>query len=135
MVKRILDLEFVEISELTADVWQDDVAADTANPVRRSTIPHRAPDTDIHVWLEGFGCMASILVTRFLEKGPELWAYQATIVKAARNYEGSAWVAYDRQFRQQALARKDLNWSVIDFRLYNEALPEGQSILLAAATA
>ena len=65
--------------------------------------------------------MASILVTRFPEKGPELWAYQATIVKAARNYEGSPWVAYDRQFRRQALVRKDLNWSVIDSRLYNEA--------------
>ena len=35
-----------------------------------------------------------------------------------RNYE---WVAYDRQYRREALARKDLNWSVTDPRLYNEA--------------
>ena len=54
-------------------------------------------------------------------QGPELMAYQATIVRAERNYEGKRWVSYDRQFRREALARNDLNWSVVDARLYNEA--------------
>ena len=31
------------------------------------------------------------------------------------------WVTYDRQYRREALARRDLNWSVTDPRLYNEA--------------
>ena len=61
------------------------------------------------------------LVTRFPEKAPELWDYQTTIFKAAHAYEGSTWVAYDRQFRREMLARKDLNWLVPDARLYNEA--------------
>ena len=30
-------------------------------------------------------------------------------------------MAYDRQYRRQALAKQDLNWSVTDARLYNEA--------------
>ncbi len=30
-------------------------------------------------------------------------------------------VTYDRQFRREALARKDLNWSIPDPRLYSEA--------------
>ena len=30
-------------------------------------------------------------------------------------------MAYDHQFRREALARRDLNWSVTDTRLYNEA--------------
>ena len=30
-------------------------------------------------------------------------------------------MAYDRQFRREMLARKDLNWSVSNARLYNEA--------------
>ena len=38
-----------------------------------------------------------------------------------RNYEGTRWTAYDRSYRWQALARKDLNWSVPDPRLYSEA--------------
>lgn len=62
--------------------------------------------------------MAAVLCTRFPEKAPELRAYQATIIRAERNYEGKMWVTYDRR---QALAKKDLNWSVTDPRLYNEA--------------
>ena len=80
---------------------------------------HRAPVTDISVWLECYSRMAAIIVTHFPEKAPELWAYQATILRAAQNYEGTAWVAYDRQFRREA--RKDLNWSVTHPRLYIEA--------------
>ena len=41
--------------------------------------------------------MAAILVTRFPQKGLELWAYQASILKVAHNYEGSVWVTYYRQ--------------------------------------
>ena len=65
--------------------------------------------------------MAAILYTRFPDKAPELWAYLATIVKAEKNYEGQRWVTYDRQYRRDALARKDLNWLVTNSRLYNES--------------
>ena len=64
--------------------------------------------------------MVMVLATRFPEKAPELFVYQAIIVRAERNYEGKRWVSYDRQFQREALARKDLNWSVTDPRLYNE---------------
>ena len=63
--------------------------------------------------------MAATLVTRFPEKVPELFAYQAIIVRAEHNYDPGCWVSYD--LRREALARKDLNWSVTDPRLYNEA--------------
>lgn len=67
------------------------------------------------------GSMAAVLVTLFPEKGPEVWAYQTTILKAAHTYEGSNWVSYDRQYRRDMLACKDLNWSIPNTRLYNEA--------------
>ena len=92
LVKKILDLKFVDMAE-----------------------------TRISQWLERFSLMAAILTTRFPEKAPEFFAYQAMIVRAERNYEGNRWVSYDRQFRREALARKDLNWSVPDSHLYNEA--------------
>ena len=79
------------------------------------------PVTDISIWVEKFSVLAAILVTRFPEKAAELFAYQASIVRAERNYEGNHWVVYDRQYRWEALARKDLNWSMPDSRLYNEA--------------
>ena len=73
-----------------------------------------------------FGCwwalpMLAVLSTRFPEKAPELFSYQASILRAERNYDDKRWVAYDRRYRQEALVQKDLNWSVTNTRLYNEA--------------
>ncbi len=65
--------------------------------------------------------MAALLSQRFPAKAPELFVYLATIVRAERNYEAGRWAAYDRQYRHEALARKSLDWSVPDPRLYNEA--------------
>ena len=108
------------MSNLTGDIRMDEAGpADQAQSSRRATT--KPPVTDIHVWLECYARMTALLVTRFPQKGPELWAYQSTIVKAAHNYEGSNWVAYNRQFRRDMLARKHLNWSVPNARLYNEA--------------
>ena len=114
LVKKILDLDFVEMSEITTD-------DNLPNTPGRPPAPARLPITDISQWVERFSIMAAILATRFPDKSPELWAYQATIVRAERNYDGKRWVTYDRQYRREALARKDLNWSVTDPRLYNEA--------------
>ena len=77
--------------------------------------------TNIRSCLECYGRMAAVLATRFPEKAAELWAYQTTILHAAHAYEGSNWVAYDRLYRQEMLAKKDLNWSVPNPRLYSEA--------------
>ena len=121
IVKKIINLEFVEMSDLAADIWVDDsLSSDTTHPTNRRP-NSKPPVTDIKIWLECFSRMAAVLVSRFPEKGPELWAYQTTILRAAHNYEGSNWVAYDRQFRRHMLACKDLNWSIPHPRLYNEA--------------
>ena len=112
VVKKILDLEFVDMAEVTAD---DDTSQSSGRP------QPRLPVTTISQWLERYSLMAAILCSRFPEKAPELFAYQSLIVRAERNYEGGRWVVYDRQFRREALARKDLDWSAPDSRLYNEA--------------
>ena len=83
--------------------------------------PSRPPVTDISQWVERYAQMAAVITTRFPHKAPELFGYLATVVKAERNYEAGRWVMYDRLFRQRALAWKDLNWSVIDIPLFNDA--------------
>lgn len=119
-VKKILNLEFVEMAELRADVWvEESPTAEGGQAPRR--VSNRPPVTDIKLCLECYARMAALLVTRFPDKAPELWAYQTTIMRAAHNYEGANWVAYDRQFRRDMLARKDLNWSTPNPRLYSEA--------------
>ena len=126
LVKRILDLEFVEMSDITTDV-------ELPQTPGRPTTSGRLPVTDISIWVEKFSVLAAILVTRFPEKAAELFAYQASIVRAERNYEGNRWVVYDRQYRREALARKDLNWSMPDSRLYNEAFT-GRAKAIARCT-
>ena len=114
VVNKILAFEFVEMSELRGDIWPDDSTTDAATPARRTSKP---PVVSIKSWLECYARMATVLVSRFPEKAPELWAYQSTVLVAAHNYEGANWVAYDRQFRRAMLAKKNLNWSVHDTRL------------------
>ena len=81
LVRRILDLEFVEMSEISVD-------SDLPQASTRAPTPARLPVTDISIWVERFSLMAAILVTRFPGKAAELFAYQASIIQAERNYEG-----------------------------------------------
>jgi len=64
--------------------------------------------------------MAAILAARSPEKVPEQLAYIASIIRAQIYYEGKK-VTCDRQFRREALMRKNMNWSITDARLYHEA--------------
>ena len=107
------------MAELRADIWPEDAApSDSAATPRR---PGKPPVTNIRLWLECYGRMAAVLTARFPQKAPELWAYQTTILHAAHAYEGANWVAYDRLFRREMCAKKDLNWSVPNPRLYSQA--------------
>ncbi len=107
VTKKILSLEYIEMAEVTS------VESAGDQGLGRPAPPGRPPVTDISQWVEKFSLMAALIATRF--------AYQATIVRADRNDEAGRWVAYDRQFRREALARKDLNWSTPDPRLFSEA--------------
>ena len=91
LTKQTLDLEFIKMSELTTDAPS---ASDPSGVNRRP--PRPAPVTDLNIWLDCYSRLAALLSTRSPEKAPEFWAYQSTIVQAARNYEGATWVAYDR---------------------------------------
>ena len=130
VVKKILVLEFVEMAELRADIWS--APSESAATPRR---PGKPPVTNIQLWLECYGCMAAVLTARFSQKAPELWAYQTTILHAAHAYKGANWVAYDRLFRREMCAKKDLNWSVPNLRLYSQVSWGGQSAASSARTA
>ena len=91
LARRIADLEFVEMSDLLPDSWQEEtqtlVVFDTQlNPQR---LGRKAAIQDISQWVKCYSKMAAVLSARYPEKAPELWAYQASIFRAARNFEGS----------------------------------------------
>ena len=114
VAKKILELEYVEMSEITGD--------DLPTPMPgQPPLPARPPVQNISVWVEKFSIMAALIASRFPQKAPELFAYQASIVRAERNFADRRWVAYDRCYRREALAQKSLDWSMPNARLYNEA--------------
>ena len=85
------------------------MTTDVDIPQEAGRVQTRLPITDISWWVERYSVMATTLEARLPKKAPELFAYQAQIVRAKRNYEPGRWVVYDHQFRREALARKDLN--------------------------
>ena len=91
LVKRILEFEFVEIVDMLPDAWQEDsqTGADT-HPLSRRLV-RRTPIAEITLWLEGFARLASVLTSKHPTKAAEMWAYQSAIIRAARNFEGTAW--------------------------------------------
>ena len=118
LVKRILNLEFVDISELIPESWKlEDEVSSCCQHTRAS---RRGPVTDILLWIECYSTLVSVLASRFPTKVPQLMSYQKTIVKAHRTYAGQGWVTYDIAYRRQAANTKSLDWGVIDFTLYNE---------------
>ena len=118
LVKKIRDLEFVEMTELLPETWQVEHGTDSAVSRRP---PRRGQITDFLLWTECCSSMMAVLAGAHPTKAPEFFAYLKTIIRAHRNYDGTQWEAYDRQYRRQALATKDLNWSRVDSALYNEA--------------
>lgn len=121
LVKRIFEFEFVEMADMLPDTWQEDSQTRTDTHPLSCRLVCRAPIAEITLWLEGFARLALVLTSKHPTKAAEMWAYQSAIIRAARNYEGTAWVAYNRQYCREALARKYLNWSVVNSRLYSEA--------------
>ena len=119
--RKILDLEYVEMSELLPEMWglDLDTATSCCHDNRRQT--RRGPVTDILLWIECYSSMVAVLATRFPQHIGDLMSYQKTIIKACKNFEGTAWVIYDRCYRRRAAATKSLEWAKIDSALHNEA--------------
>ena len=102
-----------------SEISIDDIPAHTPG---HTPLPARPPVLDISMWTEKFCSMAAVLSTRFPEKAPEFFSHLASILRAELlNFDDGRWVAYDCCYRREALAQKNLDWSVPNARLYNEA--------------
>ena len=115
---KIINLEYVDMVELKPSNWllHSDETDKTSFPFKK----RKEPVTDILVWVQCYSAMASILAERYPAKIPHLMAYQSTIVKCAKRYQGLAWVAYDMEFRRKAAKSKSLDWGTIDQSAYAE---------------
>ncbi len=106
--------------ELIPDAWRysEEDGSKCCHHSRR--LPKRGPITDITLWVECFSILVGTLTTKYPTFAPEFMAYQRTIVHAQRTFSGDCWSTYDMSYRRNAATRKSLQWSQIDFNLYNE---------------
>ena len=109
------------MSELLPETWglEMDASHPCCSENRRQT--RRGPVSDILLWVECYSSLVAVLATKFPQHIGDFMAYQKTIIKACKNFEGTAWVIYDRCYRRRAAAMKSLEWATIDSALYNEA--------------
>ena len=115
LLTRITALEFVEIQELLPEAWL--LAGEMEHSGCCSSTgakKRRPPVTNIFTWLQGFASLVSALSTRYPAYVPEFLAYQSTIIKCYREYDGLGWAQYDRAFRRQVAVTKSLHWSHIN---------------------
>ena len=121
LVARIEGLQFVEMTDLPESWGSEQPTSDgqSFKPVTR-----RAVIGDIAIWAECYTLMASVLARKYPASAPDLFAYMRRVMRSARNFEGTGWVAYDRMYRRQALAQPNpahrLLWAAEDATLYNE---------------
>ena len=106
------------MSELLPEAWIPEPNDASVAPRR---LPRCVPVSDILVWIECYSLMVAVLAEKYPSKAPQLWAYLKPIVHAARNFQGTAWAAYDRLYRRQALAQHSLDCAQEDSSLYNKA--------------
>ena len=119
LIKKILDLEYIDMAELLPDCWDtEEDSTSCCSHSRRSS--RKRPITNILTWLECYSALVSILATRYPLHTGQFMAYQRTIVKAHRSFVSEGWITYDSCYRQKAANIKSLEWGKVDFNLYNE---------------
>ena len=102
MIKRILQHEFVEMSELMHENVEEpqtespvftfvgSLVAPKPNSAIKNTV------TDILTWAECFNSYIAMLTTFHPLRSRDLLAYMALIVWTAKRFVGTAWLDYDR---------------------------------------
>lgn len=74
---------------------------------------------DITTWFEAFSIFSLILGTYFPSRKDDLLKYKLLILRTFRQFSGSAWLNYDREFRELAAAERCTTWATMNVQLYN----------------
>ena len=86
LTKRIVNN--IYMFEILPESWP--LEREAASPAGQAKRPRRGPITELEVWCECYAVMAAVLSAAYPSKDPHFFAYMQTIVKAARNFEGTA---------------------------------------------
>ena len=126
LLDKIQRWEFVDLAELLPTSSIHDAASMGSHEATRYPLfagwefvrPKRRQVETILEWVQAFTIYSAALAQKHTEAIPELLAYQLTIIKAAQQYDGLQWRAYDTHFRINAAATGLRHWSRLDTDLY-----------------
>ena len=123
LVKRIQKAEYVNMAELLKDNMEAGrrrMLSDSVFPQTHFTNrPVRREIPDMLSWFQCFSLYAAVVVSKYPEKGKELWAYQVTLIREARRCGGQGWLLYDSAFCQQITSFDAVDFSKINQSLYS----------------
>ena len=91
--------------------------------------------TDIVSWVEAFAIYSLIVCTSSPHRWRDLATYKLLILRTYRQFQGYAWLAYDKAFRQHAAATNLGDWSELNIQLFNFHTAGSASKVSSAATA
>ena len=124
LIERIQAGDFIDMAELLPErlgfnafncPMSDDKDGKHSSKSRKRQV------TTITEWVQCFSIYAAVIAEKYPIKIRDLLGYQALLVEAHIQYEGDAWLGYDRRFRQTAAASPDLVWAHIEPTLWNMA--------------
>lgn len=121
LVKRILDLEYIDMADLVPESWRLQEESENGKCCHQHKRPRRGPVTDILLWVDCYATLVGVLVEQFPNKAGEFMAYLRTILRAHRTFAGETWVSYDMSYRRKAANLKSLDWGTLDSLLFHEA--------------
>ena len=78
LVKRILNLEFIDMSELIPESWK--FMEEEISYCHQNRSSHRGPVTDILLWVECYSTLVEVLSLQYPAKVRQMMAYQKTIL-------------------------------------------------------
>ena len=76
--------------------------------------------TSIEQWVVCFSSYMSVVVLQIPHRTRDLLGYMSLVVKAAHNYEGTPWLAYDAHFRCLAATMQLQTWSTPDQSVWSQ---------------
>jgi len=121
LVRKIRAMEFIDMEDFSPNQLgipanhQGEEASRTSSKGRTRTV------SSIVEWLQCYAIYLSVMCRVHPEKIPDMLAYQIIILEASLEFEGNAWLGYDRRFRQNAAAEPNIKWGTIDTDLWRIA--------------